>query len=52
LGYRESKITGNKFKPTICAEGANQVEKELQRALDSIGKALPIMIALMIKEIY
>jgi AraC-like DNA-binding protein len=49
LGYRESKITGNKnLNPLfVLNEGANQVEKKnYKEALDSIGKALPIMIAL------
>jgi hypothetical protein len=48
LGYRESKSLVIKFKPTICVKWrANQVEKKnYKQALDSIDKALPIMIAL------
>lgn len=49
LGYRESKITGNRnLNPLfVLNEGANQVEKKnYKEALDSIDKALPIMIAL------
>jgi AraC-like DNA-binding protein len=49
LGYRESKFTGDKDLNALFVlnEGANQVFKNNYKgALDSIDKALPIMIAI------